>query len=71
MQRVLAEVTQHMEQQYSSHRYLEKLRAENETMALQEKDRKVFPWTVAISILVNLYDARRYTLVHGFCFCLF
>ena len=41
LQRVLAEVTEHMEQQYSAHRYLEKLRAENETIALKEKERKV------------------------------
>ena len=41
MQRMLAEVTGHMEQQYSAHKYLEKLRVENQTIALTEKDRKV------------------------------
>lgn len=41
MQRVLAEVTDHMEQQYSAHRYLEKLRTENESIALKEKERTV------------------------------
>ena len=41
MQRILAEVTEHMEQQYSAHRYLEKLRSENETMAVREKERQV------------------------------
>ncbi len=41
MQRVLGEVTQHMEQQYSAHRYLEKLRTENETIAIKEKERLV------------------------------
>lgn len=39
---MLAEVTEHMEQQYSAHRYLEKLRAENESIALKEKERKVY-----------------------------
>ena len=41
LQRVLSEVTQHMEQQYSAHYYLEKMRIENEAMALKEKDRQV------------------------------
>ena len=41
MQRVLAEVTEHMEQQYSAHRYLEKLRLQNEAMSVQEKERQV------------------------------
>lgn len=41
MQKVLAEVTDHMEQQYSSHRYLEKLRTDNECIALKEKERTV------------------------------
>lgn len=41
MQNVLAEVTDHMEQQYSAHRYLEKLRSENENIALKEKERTV------------------------------
>ena len=41
MQRILAEVTEHMEQQYSAHRYLEKLRSENEAMSVQEKERQV------------------------------
>ena len=41
MQKVLAEVTEHMEQQYSAHRYLEKLRTENEAIVLKEKERAV------------------------------
>ena len=41
MKRVLAEVTGHMEQQYSNQRYLDKLRADNEAMALLEKERQV------------------------------
>ena len=41
MQHVLAEVTEHMAQQHSAHKSLEKLRAENESLALKEKDRKV------------------------------
>ena len=41
LQRVLAEVTDHMEQQYSAHQYLERLRSENESLALKEKDRQV------------------------------
>ena len=41
MQRVLAEVTDHMEQQYSAHKYLEKLRTENEVIAIKEKEKTV------------------------------
>ena len=41
LQRVLKEVTQHMEEQHTSHHYLEKLRKENEAIALKEKDRQV------------------------------
>lgn len=41
VKRVLAEVTGHMEQQYSNQRYLDKLRADNEAMALLEKERQV------------------------------
>lgn len=41
MQRVLADVTRHMEQQYLAQKSLEKLRADNETLALRQKDRKV------------------------------
>ena len=41
MQHVLAEVTDHMAQQHSAHKSLEKLRAENESLAIKEKDRKV------------------------------
>lgn len=44
MQKVLAEVTDHMEQQYSAHRYLEKLRSENENIAMREKERTVRKW---------------------------
>ena len=42
LQRVLKEVTEHMEEQYSAHHYLEKLRADNESLAMKEKDRKVY-----------------------------
>lgn len=38
---MLAEVTDHMEQQYSAHNYLEKLRTENEAMANKEQKRQV------------------------------
>lgn len=41
LQRVLKEVTEHMEEQYTAHHYLEKLRADNETLAMKEKDRKI------------------------------
>ena len=41
MQRVLAEVTEHMEQQYSAHKYLDKLRSENEMINIKEKERLV------------------------------
>ena len=43
MQRILKEVTEHMEEQYSAHHYLEKLRSDNESLAMKEKDRKVTP----------------------------
>ena len=46
LQRVLAEVTDHMEQQYSAHQYLEKLRSENESLALKEKERQVGDYSV-------------------------
>ena len=41
MQKVLAEVTDHMEKQYSAHQYLERLRSENENVAIKEKERVV------------------------------
>ena len=41
MKQILSEVTDHMEQQYTAHRYLEKLRSENETLVLKEKEREV------------------------------
>ena len=41
MQKMLAEVTDHMEQQYTAHRYLERLRTENEGIMLKEKERLV------------------------------
>lgn len=41
MKRVLAEVTDHMEQQYSNQRYLDTLRTDNEAMALLERERHV------------------------------
>ena len=40
-QRLLQEMAQHIQQQSDSHKYLDKLRVENEQMALQEKDRQV------------------------------
>lgn len=51
MQRILAEVTEHMEEQYTSHKYLEKLQAENEAVALQERDRKVNSSILTVVIL--------------------
>ena len=44
MQRVLADVTRHMEQQYLAQKSLEKLRADNEALAIRQKDRKVGGW---------------------------
>ena len=41
MKRVLAEVTEHMEQHYSNQRYLDKLRADNEATALLDRERQV------------------------------
>ena len=41
MQRLLEEVTLHIQQQSDSHQYLERVRVENEALALQEKDREV------------------------------
>lgn len=38
---MLEEMAHHIEQQNASQRYLEKLRAENERIALQEKERQV------------------------------
>ena len=35
-----------MEQQYSAHQYLEKLRSENESLALKEKERQVGSYSV-------------------------
>lgn len=40
-QHVLSDVTRHMEQQYLAQKSLEKLRAENEALAIRQKDRKV------------------------------
>ena len=41
MKRVLAEVTEHMEQHYSNQRYLDKLRADNDATVLLDKERQV------------------------------
>ena len=41
MKRVLAEVTDHMEQHSSNQRYLNKLRADNEATALLDRERQV------------------------------
>ena len=38
---MLSEVTGHMEQQYISQRYLEKLRRKNGMMAMKEKEKEV------------------------------
>jgi len=46
VQHVLAEVTEHMAQQHSAHKSLEKLRAENESLALKEKERKVIYYSM-------------------------
>lgn len=59
LQRVLAEVTDHMEQQYSAHQYLEKLRSENESLALKEKERQV-----AFAKVLNVID----TVTRHSCF---
>ena len=42
MKRLLEEMTLHIQQQSDSHQYLEKVRVENEVLALQEKDREVY-----------------------------
>ena len=39
------EMSQHIQQQSDSQKYLEKLRAENERMTLQEKERQVHQYT--------------------------
>ena len=41
IQKLFEEMAQHVQQQSDSHKYLEKLRVENEQMALQEKDKQV------------------------------
>ncbi len=48
MQKVLAEVTDHMEQQYSAHQYLERLRSDNEGVALKEKERVVRSFLISL-----------------------
>ena len=55
LQRVLAEVTDHMEQQYSAHQYLEKLRSENESLALKEKERQVYRDLVVPNLTLKQY----------------
>jgi len=50
VQHVLAEVTEHMAQQHSAHKSLEKLRAENESLALKEKERKVLHYSTLCDI---------------------
>ena len=52
MQKVLAEVTDHMEQQYSAHKALDKLRADNETVAIKEKERMVRNGTLITAIII-------------------
>lgn len=64
MQQMYEDVTQHLEQQSDSHQYLEKLRLENERVALQEKERQVYimsPYTMA---------ACEFTRECKFCFSL-
>ena len=41
MQQMFEEMAQHIQRQSDSHKYLDKLRVENERMALQDKDRQV------------------------------
>lgn len=41
MKQVLSELADHMEQQHTAHKYLEKLHSENEAMVLREKDKEV------------------------------
>jgi hypothetical protein len=60
VKRVLAEVTGHMEQQYSNQRYLDKLRADNEAMALLEKERQVHYCS-----LLSLYNNNIVTMEIG------
>lgn len=62
MQKVLAEVTDHMEQQHSAHRYLEKLRMENEAIVLKEKDRAVRSCFILTGTRFNFNDAS--VIVH-------
>ena len=59
---MLEEMAHHIEQQNASQRYLEKLRAENERMALQEKERQVCltyiivsPCLLRIVMYLNVY----------------
>jgi len=37
----MSEVTDHMEKQYTAHKYLETLRGENEKIVMKEKEREV------------------------------
>lgn len=46
------DVTQHLEQQSDSHQYLERLRLENERVALQEKEREVYTLSPYITACV-------------------
>ena len=73
MQRVLADVTRHMEQQYLAQKSLEKLRADNETLALRQKDRKVglcFSVTLSggLSLLYWYGHMYVYTCVHTYTY---
>ena len=50
-QRILSEVTDHMEQQHTAHKYLESLRLENERIVLKEKEREVRASVVTITYI--------------------
>ena len=68
MQRILSEVTHHMEQQYVAHRNLDKLRLENEGLSLRQKDRKVcclftFLLRMYVHTYLLVYDQRTYILL--------
>ena len=66
------DVIQHLEQQSDSHQYLEKLRLENERVALQEKEREVYtpsPYITACVICLKFsltMERLNSTSIHSF-----
>ena len=54
-QRVLSEVTDHMEQQHTAHKYLESLRSENERIVLKEKEREVCASVFTLPCVIHTY----------------